>query len=244
MSVDYRSEEPAPTEEPAYGPPVASGPPYYTWALLVSIVAVTLAQFAVGLDRSIDIASFDKMRFLQNHEYWLILTGAALHGGLLHLFMNGYALYNIGSLIEFLSNRAHVAIVFLLAVIGGGILSLILLPDGRSVGASGGIVGLLGYLVVYAFKRRQFISPQFRRSLLINIGVILLFGFALYNVIDNWGHIGGLVTGALYGLIQIPSDEYTDPRVASLPTRILGVAALTFFVLVCSFTIVLLLAGH
>lgn len=243
MSLEYRSEEPD-REEPEYGPPIVSVPPVYTWTLLIAIIGVSLAQFSVGLDRSADVASFDKVRFLQNHEYWRILTGAALHGGLLHLFMNGYALYNIGSLVEFLSNRAHVAIVFLLAVIGGGFLSLILLPDGRSVGASGGIVGLLGYLVVYAFKRRQFISPKFRRSLLINIGIILLFGFALYDVIDNWGHIGGLVTGALYGLIQIPSDEYTDPRVAALHPRILGAASLAFFVLVCGFSIVLLLTAR
>lgn len=243
MSLEYRTDEPA-REVPEYGLPVLSSPPFYTWVLLVSLIAVTLAQFAVGLDRSADIAAFDKIRFLRNHEYWRILTGAALHGGLLHLFMNGYALYNIGSLIEFLSNRAHLAVVFLLSAIGGGFLSLFLLPDGRSVGASGGIVGLLGYLVVYAFKRRQFISPQFRRSLLINIGVILLFGFALYNVIDNWGHIGGLVTGAVYGLIQIPSNEYTDPREAGLPARILGLVSLAFFVLVCGFSIVLLLTAR
>ena len=54
-----------------------------------------------------------------------------------------------------LSNRAHLAIVFLLSAIGGGILSLVSQPDGISVGASGGIVGLIGYLAVYAFRRRQ-----------------------------------------------------------------------------------------
>ena len=243
MSLEYRTDEPE-REEPEHGLPPVSAPPVYTWILLIALIAVTLAQFSVGLDRSVEIAGFDKVRFLRGHEYWLILTGAALHGGLLHLLMNGYALYNIGSLIEFLSNRAHMAIVFLLAAVGGGVLSLILLPNGISVGASGGIVGLLGYLVVYAFKRRQFISPEFRRSLLINIGVILLFGFALCNVIDNWGHIGGLVTGAVYGLIQIPSNEYTDPRAAWLPTRILGAAALAFFVLVCVLSIVTLLTAR
>ena len=153
MSLEYRTDEPA-REEPEHGLPPVSAPPVYTWILLIALIAVTLAQFSVGLDRSVEIAGFDKVRFLRGQEYWLILTGAALHGGLLHLLMNGYALYNIGSQIEFLSNRAHMAIVFLLAAVGGGILSLILLPNGISVGASGGIVGLLGYLVVYAFKHK------------------------------------------------------------------------------------------
>jgi len=241
MTPEYRTDEPS--EEAEYGPPVQFSPPFYTYILLAAIVAVTVAQFAVGLDRSVLIAGFDKQRFVNEHEYWRILTGAALHGGLLHLFMNGYALYSFGSLIEMLSNRAHFAIVFLLSTVGGGILSLIFLPNGLSVGASGGIVGLIGYLVVYAFKRRQFISPQFRRSLLINIALILVFGFALYNVIDNFGHIGGLVTGALYGLIQIPSNQYTDPRNATLPSRVLGIASMAAFVLVSALAIVRLLTA-
>lgn len=242
MSLESRSDEPA--EDARYGPPAAVSSPLYTWIILIAIVGVTLAQFGVGLDRSIEIAGFDKHRFVRDHEYWRILTGAALHGGWIHLLMNGYALYNFGSLIEMLSNRAHVAIVFLLSAAGGGILSLIFLPNGLSVGASGGIVGLVGYLAVYAFKRRQFISPRFRRGLLINIGLILVFGFALYQVIDNFGHIGGLITGAVYGLIQIPSNEYSDPRVAAPPTRILGIVALIVFMLVSVFSIVLLLSAR
>ena len=97
-----------------------------------------------------------------------------------------------------LANRAHLAIVFLLSAVGGGLLSLIFAPSVISVGASGGIVGLIGYLAIYAFRRRQFISSAFRKNLLINIGFIIIFGLALYNVIDNFGHIGGLLTGAVY----------------------------------------------
>ena len=214
--------------------------PLYTAVLLVCIIGVTLAQFAFGLEHSIEAAGFDKQAFLLHHEYWRILTGAALHGGVLHILMNGYALYAIGSLVEVLSNRAHLAIVFLLAAIGGGILSLIFLPAGVSVGASGGIVGLIGYLAVYAFRRRQFISPQFRRSLLINIGFILLFGLALYQVIDNFGHIGGLVTGAVYGLIQIPSNEYVDPREVSSFASVAGVVALAIFIATSVFSVLVI----
>jgi membrane associated rhomboid family serine protease len=212
----------------------------YTYILLACIVAVTAAQFLGGLDESILAAGFVKTAFLQKQEYWRIVTGAALHGGLLHIFFNGYALYSFGRIFELLSNKAHLATVFLLSAIGGGLLSLYFIPNGISVGASGGIVGMIGYLAVYAFKRRQFIAPEFRRNLLINIAFILVFGLILWNTIDNFGHIGGLITGAVYGLVQIPSDEYVDPRAAGLLAKIFGIVSLGIFIAASVFSIMLI----
>lgn len=217
------------------------GVPSYTCILIACFIAVTAAQFYAGLGPSIESAGFVKPLFSRG-EYWRILTGAALHGGLLHIFFNSYAFYSFGRLFEFLSNRAHLAIVFLLAAIGGGILSLIFMPEGISVGASGGILGVVSYLAVYAFKRRQFVSPEFRKNLLMNIGFILIFGFILYEVIDNYGHIGGLIVGAVYGLIQIPSDPYVDPRAASNTTATAGLIALGIFIAVSAFSIYLILS--
>lgn len=226
-----------------------SGPfPIYTFTLLGCIAVVFAAQYLTTndpefllVDRfSATYAGFDKQAFLKAHEYWRILTGATVHSGILHVGMNSYALYMFGRLIEMLSNRAHVAIVFILSALGGGLLSLIFNPDVTSVGASGGIVGLLSYLAVYAFKRRKFISPEFRRSLLINIGFILVFGLVLYRIIDNYGHIGGLIVGAAYGYIQIPGDEYVDPRSAGRVTELAGLASLGLYIMTSILTILLL----
>src|SRR5580765_6320204 len=182
--------------------PVRQPVPIYSYVILGGIAAVFAAQMLfgdvfrgasdsvlAGDERSAIAAGFVKPFFLHYHEYWRILTGAAVHGGLLHVVMNGYAFFLFGRLIELLSNRAHLAIVFLLSCIGGGLLSLLFIPDGISVGASGGIVGMLGYMTVYAFRRRRFVSAQFRKSLLINIGSVLVFGLILFNVVDNYGHI-------------------------------------------------------
>lgn len=242
MSLEYREETGQETEENLQPQEIRLPVPYYTIVLLVCMAAVMVAQVYSGLERSPLIAGFVKPAFLHDGEYWRILTGAVIHGNFVHIFMNGYALYSFGRLMELLTNRAHLAIVFLLSAIGGGFLSLYFYPEGISVGASGGIVGLIGYLVVYAFRRRQFISPEFRKSLLINIGFILVFGLVLYQVIDNYGHIGGLLTGVLYGFFQIPSDAYENPQNAGSFTRRAGGAALATYIGAALLSIYLLLS--
>ncbi len=247
MSFQYVKDEPEIAEE--FGPAVVPKFPLYTAILIACIAAVFASQliFGDGLgslllgdSHSARAAGFDKLRFYKYHEYWRILTGATVHGGLIHAGMNCYAFYSFGRVMEMLANRAHVAIVFLLAAIGGGILSLIFLPGATSVGASGGIVGLIGYLAVYAFRRRDFISKEFRRGLIFNIGFIFLYGLALYQVIDNFGHLGGLITGAIYGFISIPSDPYVDPRDASAATRVFGLGALLIFIATSVLSILLI----
>ena len=242
MSLKYQTDDEEPQVEDAETAAPSRAPiPLYTSILIASILAVMAAQVAGGLDGSILIAGFVKPAFLKDHEYWRILTGATTHGSLLHVGMNCYAFYGFGKIFEMLSNRAHLAIVFLLAAVGGGVLSLIFAPDGISVGASGGIVGLIGYLAVYAFRRRQFISAEFRKSLLINIGFILIFGLVLYEVIDNFGHIGGLITGAIYGLVQITRDAHVDPRDANSAVQFAGLSALGIYIAACVFSILLIL---
>ena len=241
MSLQYQTEgdEQQANEPVEY---VARPPfPLYTILLIAGIAAVFVAQLVSGLDNSIVAAAFDKLAFRISHEYWRILTGAALHGGPLHVFMNCYAFYSFGKIFEMLSNRAHLAIVFLLSAIGGGVLSLIFVPEGVSVGASGGIVGLIGYLAVYAFRRRRFISAEFRKSLLMNIGFILIFGLVLFQQIDNAAHIGGLIVGAIYAFLQIPTDEQTDPRQAGSLVEFAGIGAVGIYLATCVFSILLIL---
>ena len=159
----------------------------------------------------------------------------------LHLYFNAQALYGFGNLIERLSNRAHLATVFLLAVIGGGLFSLFFMPDVISIGASGGIMGLIGYLAVYGYRRKRQLPPDFLKSMLINIGFITAFGIVAYQIVDNFGHLGGLVTGAIYGLVQIPKDLHKNPRQVSATAEISGLIALGIFIFTCILSVLLLM---
>lgn len=211
--------------------------PYFTMILIGSIIAVFVAQMTVGLEESIEAAGFVKPAFTNEGQYWRVLTGGALHGGLLHIYFNSQALYGFGSLMEFLSNRAHVAIVFLLAVVGGGLLSLVFMPDGTSVGASGGIMGLIGYMAVYAYKRKEQLPPDFLKSMLINVGFIAAFGIIAYQLVDNFAHIGGFLVGAVYAFVQVPRNLDKDPRKTSSAINILGIIAIAIYIAEAVFAI-------
>lgn len=251
MSLEYRNDEPQPTEVETATENYQRASdviPVYSIILIVLLGLVFLTQLKAdgteslmnGGEMSVILAGFVKQLFNAG-QYWRILTGAALHGGLLHLAFNCYALYVLGKLIETLSNRAHLAIVFLLSAIGGGVLSLIFLPESPSVGASGGIVGFLGYMTVYGFKRRKLLPDGFLKNMLFNVVFIAFVGIFLMSNIDNFGHLGGLIVGAVYGFVQIPSDLYKDPREVGSAVKYLGFAAFGIFILTCVFAMLVLL---
>ncbi len=221
--------------------------PVYSAILIGCLILVEAVEVLTDPEHSIMttsreailLAGFVKQLFWHG-DYWRILTGGTLHGGLIHLAFNSYALYILGKLIEYMSNRAHLAIVFLLSMIGGGILSLIFIPDIPSIGASGGVIGFLGYLTAYGFKRRNLLPDSFLKNMLFNIGFIAVIGIFVLPGIDNYGHLGGLLIGLLYGFVQIPNDLHKDPRLVDNLTRNLGIASIGIFVLTSIFSILLL----
>lgn len=77
--------------------------------------------------------------------------------------------------------------------------------------------------------------------MLINIGFITAFGVIAYQIIDNFAHVGGLLVGALYGLVQVPKNLRENPRQVSNFTKVFGFAALAVFILTCVFSILVIL---
>ena len=223
-------------------------PAYYSFILVSSLVAVTVAQLRTEtVDSWFEIGNQSGMLLglvkpkVWEGEWWRILTSATLHGIFpLHLYFNSQALYGLGSLIEKLAHRAHLPIVFLLSVIGGGLFSLFFMPEIASIGASGGIMGLIGYMAVFGYKRKSHLPPDFLRNVMLNIAFIGLFGLVAYQFVDNFAHLGGLVTGAVYGLLQIPGRAEANPRRSSFVAEIFGALSIAIFIGTAIFTILTL----
>jgi membrane associated rhomboid family serine protease len=211
--------------------------PYYTYILVGAIVAAYLVQTSVGLEESMLAAGFVRTEIVENGQYWRLLTVGALHGSFLHIFLNGNALYGLGGLVEYLSNRAHLAIVFVLSILGGSLASLVLGPFEYAVGASGGILGVFGYLLVYAYRRKEQLPPGFLRNLLVNVAFIAGFGIIAYQLVDNFAHVGGFLVGAVYAFIQVPRDLSADPRKVGPVINTLGIIAIATYIAEALFAI-------
>lgn len=180
-----------------------------TRSVALAILAAGVVQL-FALDASIEAGALRRDAVAAG-EWWRLLTAPMLHGNVLHFWMNYAALESLGRIMETRGPRAWVPLVFLLSALAGGAASLALPPDVSSVGASGGLLGMFGFLAVMAWRRKGHLPEGFLKGLLINLAVIALVGLLAYRFIDNAAHAGGLLAGLLLGLLAIP-DGGRVPR--------------------------------
>lgn len=138
-------------------------------------------------------------------QVWRLLTCAFLHGGLIHILCNMYALYAIGPQVEILFGRVKYIIIYFFSAIGGSLLSYKCSPNNLSIGASGAIFGLFGAMVVFVLKYKDRIPKKVLNNLFGVIILNLLIGFNLQGI-DNFGHIGGLLAGALVTFLILTKE--------------------------------------
>jgi membrane associated rhomboid family serine protease len=178
-----------------------AGPSIQTTPVSFSIIAVTVGIFALGF-LSTDIEREFLIRFasvnvlIEQGEWWRVLTAAFLHGGLMHIAFNMYALYLFGPRLEMQVGSVPFALLYFASAAGGGAFSYLLGPPNQvAVGASGAIFGLFGAWIYVAWLMRD--SAQ-GRAMFNQLGVLLAINLALPLLVPNidWrAHVGGLITG-------------------------------------------------
>ena len=212
----------------------------YTKAVLACLILVAVLELIAGDEESIKAAGLVKSA-VWDGEVWRLLTCATLHANFMHIWMNGHALIGLGRMIESLTYRAYLAIVFLPSAVCGSIFSLLLMPNTTSVGASGGIMGLVGFLAVLGYRRKEILPSGFFKSILINICFIGAIGLVGFAIIDNAAHLGGLLAGVVCGLIIIKKDVDANLANTSRLVKGLGLASLLVIAMVSLFSIVTIL---
>lgn len=175
-------------------------PARYTEALLGVLIVVFAAEFFDGREEAIQAAGLVKPA-VRNGQLWRVITAPLLHVNFLHIWMNGLALFSTGRLVEVHSRREYLPLTFFMSALVGSLASVVFYPDTTSVGASGGIMGVIGFLLVLSYQRRETLPPGFSRNILVSIAATAVMGLVAYSVIDNAAHLGGLVAGVLLALI-------------------------------------------
>lgn len=141
---------------------------------------------------------------IQQHEYYRIITCLFLHFGIEHLLNNMVMLGALGWNLELEIGKVRFLVIYFVSGIAGNILSLFydLSTENPAVsaGASGAIFGLMGALLYVVILNRGRLDRLSGRGMLIMVALSLYFGFASSGV-DNFAHIGGLVSGFILAVI-------------------------------------------
>ena len=133
-------------------------------------------------------------------QVWRLLTSAFLHGNLLHLLVNMYSLWIIGSQVETYIGKWKFLVIYLLSAIMGSLFSIVFYANSISIGASGALFGLMGALLYFGYHYRLYLSNTLTSQIIPIIALNLLFGFTVPGI-DNACHIGGLIGGYLSTMI-------------------------------------------
>lgn len=200
-----------------------------TYGLLGIISLVFLAQVIhdgsiLGFRKTVMEAGLVKGAY-RGGEYWRLFTAPMLHGGLIHFVMNSLALLYLGKRLEVFARWPHVPMVFLFSALVGGEASARLL-DAPSVGASGGLMGWLGFLLVFETLHTALVPRSAKRRLIGGVLITALIGLVGYRFIDNAAHFGGLAAGMAYAVIVFPKSGSVMRPKMNAADRLVGLVSL------------------
>ena len=207
----YDSPPPQPAAPPpdrrwSGAEPVRKQPPV-TLTLLAITVGVFILQLASEMTLGVDYPAVMGMKvnnLIVSGDLWRLITPMFLHGSILHLGFNMYALYIIGPGLERYYGWQRYLALYILAGFAGNVVSF-LFSAAPSLGSSTAIFGLIGAQGVFFYRNRQIFGAPAQRALmniLMIAAVNLVIGMS--PGIDNWGHIGGLIGGTLFAWFAGP----------------------------------------
>jgi membrane associated rhomboid family serine protease len=200
-----------------------SDSPVVTYSIIALCVVIFIAELVTGSTRGVVFQDLVYYGPLTATEPWRIVTSLFLHLSVLHILFNMYSVFVFGPMLERMLGRARFAALFLLSGIGGSVAVLLIAPATPVAGASGAIFGLLGaYFVIQRHLGGNNVQ------LLIVIGLNLVISFIIPNI--AWqAHIGGLIVGALIGLIFVRTRNRSQRgiQLASLGGTLAGLIVLT-----------------
>ena len=137
--------------------------------------------------------------FIDNGEWYRLISSGFLHFGLFHVGMNMFLLWQLGVLLEPALGRARFALLYFVSMLGGAVGALVLSPNALTGGASGAVFGLMAAASVGLQQRG--VNP-----LKTGIGATLILNLLITFTIPGisiGGHLGGALMGAAAGYAML-----------------------------------------
>lgn len=184
-----------------------------------NLLMALIVLFRGGFENTLTLiaAGADTPSLTLNGQYWRWVSATFLHGSLLHLAFNMFALWQLGRVVERLFGSPKMFIIYMISGIGGSLLSAVAAGDIVSVGASGAVFGMAGAALGMGARHRDQVTPAFKSYLAQGILPIVVYNFFLGLAmpgmnINNWAHAGGFVAGFASGFLIYPDSAYWTPR--------------------------------
>lgn len=153
--------------------------------------------------------------YILEGEYYRLLSSMFMHFGFEHLMNNMVMLLVIGWTLEWEIGKVKFLLIYLLSGLAGNIMSFgwdMWTGDfAVSAGASGAIFGIVGALLYVAVRNRGRIGNVSGRGLVFMVILSLYYGFTSGGV-DNFAHIGGLLSGFLLSVLLYWKRQGKDRR--------------------------------
>ena len=166
--------------------------------------------------------------FVQNGEYWRIITSGFLHGSIIHIAFNMYLLFMMGPELESNLGSRRFFLMYFGALLGGSLAVLSFGFSQPTLGASGAVLGLAGAMFVVLWGR----GISVKDSPVFGLVVINLLLPLLIPGISFWGHFGGVVAGGLMAFLMVwlPEKNRSGKEFQNLS---LGIATLILLLVAC-----------
>lgn len=213
MNMTQQPEEnytPPPPQPQAVSVSLPASSPRVTYTILgITVIAYLLqllTQFIFSYDLAVGLGA-KANDAIRAGQLWRFFTPMLLHGSILHIGFNMYALYIFGIGLERRYGHGRFLLLYILSGFAGVVFSF-LFSSAYSIGASGAIFGLVAAEGIFLFQNRKLLGAQVRSALnnVIFIVAINLF-LGLQPGIDNWGHMGGLMGGLIFAWFAGPHWE-------------------------------------
>lgn len=133
------------------------------------------------------------------HRWWTLLSANYLHGGLLHIFFNMFAFWQLAPIASREYGNARMFIIYTASGVFGFLVSY-LAGVMFTIGASAAVMGLIGAILYYGKSRGGLYGQAIYRQVGAWAIGIFIFGF-LVSGINNWAHGGGMLAGILLGFL-------------------------------------------
>jgi membrane associated rhomboid family serine protease len=211
---------------------------YMIFILPLLMAVLSIVQWRTGIPES--LTSLGQLSpYQMQGEYWRLVTSVFVHGSFMHISMSLMGVIALALVVEQICRGYLTPIIFVISALAGGAMAMLFVVDGVSVGASGGISGLWGFIVMYGLRHWKSIKQEHTPVIIMLVAAPFAVGVTSYFYVSNAVYLGGVLAGAMLEPILVGGKEGL-PIEPGLVAKAAGIVSFTAIIAIAAYTIILL----